>query len=100
MINCSYFVDLLFARLRFKDSTDVLKLRGDMYSFLMQQQHAYNCQRLLPVVRKENDLLPKTLVHTFPHHLPAIRHSIHGGLLLLRAFPRHWHGHFVADPYE
>ena len=57
MINCSYFVDLLFARLRFKDSTDVLKLKGDMYSFLMQQQHAYNCQRLLPVVQRENDLL-------------------------------------------
>ena len=53
MINCAYFVNLLFMRLRFSSN----ELRGALYSFLMQQRHVYNCQRLLPVIRKETDVL-------------------------------------------
>ena len=54
MINSGYFVNLLFVRmLRFASN----ELRGALYSFLMQQRHVYNCQRLLPVIRKETDVL-------------------------------------------
>lgn len=53
MINCAYFVNLLFMRLRFSSN----ELRGALYSFLMQQRHVYNCQRILPVIRKETDVL-------------------------------------------
>ena len=58
VIDCAYFVNLLFARLRFSgNNSDVVKLRRDLYNFLMQRRHVYNCQRLLPVIRKENDVL-------------------------------------------
>lgn len=54
MINSGYFVNLLFVRmLRFASN----ELRGALYSFLMQQRHVYNCQRLVPVIRKETDVL-------------------------------------------
>ena len=53
MIDCAYFVNLLFARLRFSCNNSDVKLRRDLYNFLMQQRHVYNCQRLLPVIRKE-----------------------------------------------
>ena len=54
MINCGYFVNLLFVRLLHFNSNE---LRGALYSFLMQQRHVYTCQRILPVIRKETDVL-------------------------------------------